>query len=406
MPYYKYLTTSILAATITIVCCSIATATSFRNLGEISHHADIHSTNKGGDIVPLIELAINSPLSKSVFMTRLDAVSNHRNIVMRGAKEISVYKKAAPGVVMVFTDDAFGSGVMIDRDGHILTNHHVVAGYETVAIIFKPIIEGEEITSNDIRMADVLKIDEVSDLALLKVSSFPPHSKVLELGNTNEVEVGSDVHSIGHPTGEAWTYTRGIVSQIRKNYKWMAEDGLQHESNVIQTQTPINPGNSGGPLLSDKGRVVGINSFMTQGEGLNFAVSVDSLNIFISRDGNRLAPIASKKNQELSTGSECNISTLGERRNEANDATEILYDNNCDGKTDAYLTLPDDQSQERSLSISTQYNGKVDAVIVDFDNNGTWDESYWDVDGDGEIDLVGYHDDGELEPSRYEKYAG
>jgi len=408
MPYYKFLTTSILTATFIIVCCSITPAATFGNFGEISHHADIHSTSKGGDIASLMQETLDFSISKSVLMERLEAVSSQEVTVTRGAKEIAVYKKASPGVVLVITDDGLGSGVLINRDGMIVTNHHVVAGYKKVAVIFKPIVEGEEVTSNDVRSADVLKIDEVSDLALLRVSSVPPQANPLKFGNMHDIAVGSDVHSIGHPTGEAWTYTRGIVSQIRRNYEWVAEDKLKHEANVIQTQTPINPGNSGGPLLSDEAKVMGINSFISQGEGLNFAVSIDSLKHFISQDGNRYASVVSKSTTEASTagGGKCEASVLGERRNETNNATEVLYDNNCDGKADAYLSLPDDPKKERSLSISTRHNGEIDAVIVDFDNNGKWDESYWDIDGDGKIDLIGYHDNGELDPSRYEKYKG
>jgi len=407
MPYYKFLTTSILTATITIMCCSITPAASSSNFGEISHHTDIHSTNKGGAIASLIQETLDSSISKSVLMKRLEAVSNQNIMVTRGAKEIAVYKKASPGVVLVFTDAGLGSGVLINHDGMIITNHHVVADSKKVAVIFKPVTEGQEVTSSDIRKAEVLKIDEVSDLALLKVLSVPPQANPLNLGNMQDIAVGSDVHSIGHPTGEAWTYTRGIVSQIRKNYEWTAEDKLKHEANVIQTQTPINPGNSGGPLLSDDAKVVGINSFKSQGEGLNFAVSIDSLKHFISQDGNRYASVVSKPTTESSTtGGKCEVSVLGERRNDTNDATEILYDRNCDGKADAYLSTPDDQKKGRSLSISTRNDGTVDAVIIDFDNNGKWDESYWDINGDGKTDLIGYHDDGKLDPSRYEKYKG
>jgi S1-C subfamily serine protease len=77
------------------------------------------------------------------------------------------------------------------------------------------------------------------------------------------------------PTGEAWTYTTGVISQYRRAYEWQAEgDPIKHKADIIQTQTPINPGNSGGPLLGDTGNLIGVNSFKASGEGLNFAVSV------------------------------------------------------------------------------------------------------------------------------------
>src|SRR6516164_7639410 len=86
-----------------------------------------------------------------------------------------------------------------------------------------------------------------------------------------------------------WTYTTGIISQYRQAYEWQAKDDpIKHKADVIQTQTPINPGNSGGPLLSDSGSLIGVNSFKYDGEGLNFAVSVEEVRKFIGRPGNRI----------------------------------------------------------------------------------------------------------------------
>src|SRR5690606_14286963 len=130
----------------------------------------------------------------------------------------------------------------------------------------------------DIRPAKVVKRDGVADLALLQVADVPAGVKPLAVGSAASVQVGADVHAIGHPTGEAWTYTRGVVSQVRKDYAWMDE----HKATVIQTQTPINPGNSGGPLINDDLEIIGVNSFKADGEGLNFAVSADDVKAFLA----------------------------------------------------------------------------------------------------------------------------
>jgi S1-C subfamily serine protease len=91
--------------------------------------------------------------------------------------------------------------------------------------------------------------------------------------------VGTKPGGIGHPNGENWTYTKGIVSSVRPDYEW-----LTHRATVIQTQTPINPGNSGGPLLSDDGKIVGVNSFGDKGaEGLNFAIARKGDNLFFKK---------------------------------------------------------------------------------------------------------------------------
>ena len=111
----------------------------------------------------------------------------------------------------------------------------------------------------------------------------PADLVVLKLGDEGSVEVGSTVHAIGHPSGEYWTYTEGVVSQVRMDYEWTGEDQLLHKASVIQTQTPINPGNSGGPLLDEDAKVIGINSFSEAGkQGLNFAIGVADIKRFLS----------------------------------------------------------------------------------------------------------------------------
>lgn len=200
--------------------------------------------------------------------------------VVRGAKEAQLYKRYSRTVVLVVTKDGLGTGSLINSDGDILTNWHVVRGFYEVGVVFKPAQEGMELKETDVRRAKVIKIDEVSDLALIHVEKVPAGINPISLGDLADIAVGSDVHAIGHPTGEAWTYTRGVVSQIRKNYEWSSRDSQKaHRAHVIQTQTPINPGNSGGPLLTDDGKLVGVNSFKSQGEGLNFAIAVDEVKV-------------------------------------------------------------------------------------------------------------------------------
>ena len=113
---------------------------------------------------------------------------------------------------------------MVDTAGNIVTNWHVVKGYEYVAVIFKPTVEGKEATRDDIKRARVMKYDEIADLALVKVSEVPTGRTPVRLGDASEIAVGMDVHAIGHPTGEAWTYTTGVISQYRQAYEWQVED--------------------------------------------------------------------------------------------------------------------------------------------------------------------------------------
>src|SRR5438445_4308885 len=203
-----------------------------------------------------------------------------KNLILestRGERDIAVFQKAASAVVFVLAGkDSVGSGVIISRDGRVLTNWHVVGDDTKPVVVLKP-KDSAELKKELAFLATVIKVDEVADLALLKIVNPPPTLSFLPLGAASSLNVGQDVHAIGHPQGEVWTYTRGIISQIRANYEWKTEEGITHRANIIQTQTPINPGNSGGTLLNDNARVVGINSFRhRRGEGLNYAVSVDA----------------------------------------------------------------------------------------------------------------------------------
>jgi S1-C subfamily serine protease len=225
-----------------------------------------------------------------------------RSGTARSAKDVQLYRTISPSVVYVANKEGdFGSGSLVDTSGNILTNWHVVNGYDYVAVIFKPTVEGKEPTRDEIKLGHVVKYDQVADLALVKVSEVPTGRTPIRLGDSGEIAVGMDVHAIGHPEGESWTYTTGVISQYRLGYGWQEKgDAIKHKADIIQTQTPINPGNSGGPLLGDSGNLIGINTFKdTGGEGLNFAVSVDDVKKFLARPGSRIAqqPQAAKSTE-------------------------------------------------------------------------------------------------------------
>ena len=137
---------------------------------------------------------------------------------------------------------------MIDDEGHVATNQHVVEGVEQVTVRFE---NGEELT------ARVVGADPSTDVALLKLDSLPDGVEPLDLGSTESLEIGDLVVAIGSPFGLQGTVTAGIVSALGRELT--APDGFTIDG-AIQTDAAINPGNSGGPLLDGQGRVVGINS--------------------------------------------------------------------------------------------------------------------------------------------------
>jgi S1-C subfamily serine protease len=165
---------------------------------------------------------------------------------------------------------ATGSGFLIDTEGHIVTNNHVVEGADEVQVTI-----GAEETSHP---AEVVGTDPATDVALLKVDVPASELHPLALGDSSKVQVGDPVIAIGNPFGLDRTVTAGIVSALQRQIQ--APDGFSI-SHAIQTDAPINPGNSGGPLIDSSGRVIGINSQIQTGGGsgnvgIGFAVPINT----------------------------------------------------------------------------------------------------------------------------------
>ena len=193
---------------------------------------------------------------------------------------IAVYKRVLPSVVnitstsLVFNffygpvpQQGQGSGFILDKAGHILTNFHVVEGAN----------RGIEVQlSNKHRYsAKVVGTDKTHDLALLQIDA--PNLQPVTLADSAELAVGQKVFAIGNPFGLAGTMTRGIISSIRQV---RGAEGAPIED-AIQTDAAINPGNSGGPLLNSKGEVIGINTMIAsngaeQSSGIGFAIPINT----------------------------------------------------------------------------------------------------------------------------------
>jgi S1-C subfamily serine protease len=193
---------------------------------------------------------------------------------------ISVYRKNIGSVVnitsRVMTYDFFyglvpqegqGSGFVIDKEGHILTNYHVIEDARQV-----------EVTLHNRKKykATIVGTDRSHDLAIVQIKA--PDLQPIILGDSTNLQVGQKVYAIGNPFGLAGTLTRGIVSSIRQVQE---PDGLVIEE-AIQTDAAINPGNSGGPLLNWHGEVIGINTMIatqpgvSQSAGIGFAIPINT----------------------------------------------------------------------------------------------------------------------------------
>ena len=232
-----------------------------------------HLSNPFGPLSFFKKAASGSPLQLTEAHAAPEYDSEEQN-------NISVYKKVLPSVVnitsttLVFNffygtvpQQGQGSGFILDHNGHILTNFHVVEGAN----------KGIEVQLSNKRryQARVVGTDKVHDLALLQIDA--PNLQPITLADSAGLSVGQKVYAIGNPFGLSGTMTTGIISAIRP---------IRNENNApiedaIQTDAAINPGNSGGPLLNSRGEVIGINTMIAsngadQSSGIGFAIPIDT----------------------------------------------------------------------------------------------------------------------------------
>jgi len=202
----------------------------------------------------------------------------------RGRTINEIYRAAAPGVVHITatgqTSDLFGgtqeqqavgSGFVIDKAGHIVTNYHVVEGASSVDVSF---------SNNESMKAKVIGKDPATDIAVLKVKAPSRALKPLTLGDSSAVRVGDQVIAIGNPLGYDRSVTSGIVSAVQRSIT--APNQVSTIGHVIQTDAALNHGNSGGPLLNANGEVIGVNAQIAPSSsnaniGIGFAIPIDTV---------------------------------------------------------------------------------------------------------------------------------
>ncbi len=203
-----------------------------------------------------------------------------------------IYRRDAPGVVQITatsvsqvstdpfnllpttpqTSESLGSGFVIDKAGHIVTNYHVIQGAKKVQVSFSG---QDEIT------ATVVGKDPSTDVAILKIDAHARALTPLELGNSDAVVVGDPVDAIGNPFGFTRTLTTGVVSAVQREIEAPNSLPIDH---AIQTDAAINHGNSGGPLIDSHGRVIGVTSQISTGTtggqgnvGIGFAIPINTV---------------------------------------------------------------------------------------------------------------------------------
>lgn len=189
----------------------------------------------------------------------------------------NIYDETVDKVVLIYSEDNMGSGVLISNRGFVLTNWHVVKDKKEFYVL--TLAEGSY--EENKRKAEVIKFNETSDLALLKLTTIPQNLNPIKISKVIP-KVGDSVHAVGHPHGEMWSYAKGYISAHREEYSWQDKE-VNFQGDVYQMQTPINPGNSGGPLVNDYGNLIGLNTFVSnQGQGLTYAVTVEEIIKFLN----------------------------------------------------------------------------------------------------------------------------
>lgn len=195
------------------------------------------------------------------------------------AMTIRVYEKVSPSVVHItskvinmdffgglYPSEGTGSGFIIDKQGHIVTNHHVIEDAETIEVT---LLDGT------VAEARVIGTDPLNDLAVIQVDVDPAKLQPVDMSYEGDLKVGQRAIAIGNPFGLDWTLTSGVISSIGRPLQVSSERII---FDVIQTDAAINPGNSGGPLLNSRGQLIGVNAAIRSGaENIGFAIPLGTL---------------------------------------------------------------------------------------------------------------------------------
>ena len=217
---------------------------------------------------------VNSPPSK----VEITEAASEEPLDAEEQNNVAVYRKNIASVVNVTSRvlalDFFyglvpqqgqGSGFIIDHDGHVLTNYHVIADAQRIEVTLH---------NRKTYRASIVGTDRSHDLAVIQIKA--PELQPMTLGESRNLQVGQKVYAIGNPFGLSGTLTSGIVSSIRPVQE---PDGVTIDE-AIQTDAAINPGNSGGPLLNSRGEVIGINTMIAsnvgQNAGIGFAIPINT----------------------------------------------------------------------------------------------------------------------------------
>ncbi len=332
-------------------------------------------------------------------------------VKFKGSPE-EIYEKYANSVVYIENnkDKGTGSGFVIDHKGlKIITNWHVVETAKDVTICLKT-IDLNKVCETNYFNGKVIKKNKQKDLAMIDVNGLPSNIKPVSYGKYKDVKIGQTAFAIGHPEGLVWTFTNGMISQKRPEHKWRYKTS-RHKAKTIQIQVPINPGNSGGPLFNKDQKLIGVNTFTSDGENLNFAIAVDDLIDFINeveqkdieskyitkkKKSNTWIQKKSDKNKKSDNLKKYpNSKEIDINKNGTIDVWAI--DKNENGKFEKYLIDQNEDGIIEAIAHDQNENRNIELILYDLDLDGKSDKAEYDENDDGDMDVVAfdYNQDGE-----------
>jgi len=317
-----------------------------------------------------------------------------------------IFEKFANSVVYIENkkDRGSGSGFIINHNGlKIITNWHVVETAKNVTICLKT-ENLNRVCDTDYYTGKVIKRNKQKDLAMIEVKGLPTSLKPVVYGTYKSVKIGQTAFAIGHPDGLVWTFTNGMISQKRPDHRWRYKSS-RHFANTIQIQVPINPGNSGGPLFNKDKELIGVNTFTSEGENLNFAIAVDDLIEFINEV--KQEDVESKYIQKKKKG---NTWIQKKSDTKKNSGLSKKYPNakeadlNENGVTDAWLLDENKDGNYEKVLMDLNEDGIIEAVAFDENENKNYEMVVFDDDLDGNADRAEYddNDDGTMDVVAYD----
>jgi S1-C subfamily serine protease len=369
--------------------------------------------------------------SKDKLVTIINYANNQSQIVKKKNKNRKprtkfkggpeeIFEKFANSVVYIENqkDRGTGSGFVINHKGlKVITNWHVVETAKDVTICLRT-DDLNKVCDTDYYSGKVIKKNKRKDLAMIEVKGLPSSIKPVVYGKYKDVKIGQTAFAIGHPEGLVWTFTNGMISQKRPEHKWSYKSS-RHKAKTIQIQVPINPGNSGGPLFNKDQKLIGVNTFTSEGENLNFAIAVDDLIEFINeveqkdidspyikkkKKGNTWIQKKSDKNKKSGISQKYPDAKEVDM-NENGIIDGWMLDENKNGKYEKIFVDLNEDGIIEAIGYDENENENIELILYDIDLDGNADEAEYDENDDGSMDVIAYDYNQDGEWDKFEKIS-